>query len=212
MTKSISKLAKFGLMTLASFLPMKSNGQVSANVEAIVPEKTENFHVRSNMFYNLPSDIGGYTWFEFYDEGYFGRTTLTKRVSENVGVGTHAVIGSGLKNRISPRIQLTIPTPEGLSANVSSNPYFVDSDGKVDNVLEVGYFVKKDLPWDMNISSFGLVNLTAKEGSQWTYGEINLQKQFSDFSISYNPSMINRGEGKITPEFEHRLNLKLNLD
>ncbi len=187
----------------------RSKAQVDANVEAIKSFKPEKSYIRSNMFYKLPLDIKGYTFMEFYpDESNFGKTTISKDVVDKVGIMSQAVHGTGFDDMYGLGIKTELPMPEKGFAEVYIAPVWIDSKGKhVENRNVAGYFATISLPLDLQLSSFGEVNLAGPSRVEWNYGEISIEKPIDKhLSIAYNPAL--QPEGGLVPSLEHRVTAK----
>lgn len=206
------KKTLIGIPLAGALLFGQANAQHKISAEAIKSEKENSSYFRGNANYNLPSDVKGYTFGEFYSNGdsYFSKTTLSKAVYDRFGVQAQAVIGSGLTDRLSIGPNAVLPTPEGTFAKMYWMPTWITAEKgrKVSNRSMLGYFVSADLPLDFTASSFGELNIAGKNGAEWGYGEISLGRKLADkLTLSYNPALKNRGSGEAMPQLEHRINL-----
>jgi hypothetical protein len=212
MKKKLRNLTAGVMLGAASLIPMKNaNAQLSGSMEAIKSFKSKQSYVRPCLFYDLPANIKGFTFLEFYQDGdsFFGRTKLTKEVAKGIGLRSDIVHGSGFPNNYGLGLNVDMPKNKILK-NLYLTPFLVDNKlKKVENKVLAGYFASIKLPFDMQLSSFGEWNLNGKNGVQWTYGELNLEKKLSDkLSVSYNPALKSRGAGKPIPRLEHRVTAK----
>lgn len=181
------------------------------SVEYIRSEMEGSSYFRGNASYSLPFKIKGYTFGEFYSDGesYFSKSTLSRSITDILGVQAQAAVGSGMTDRFGLGLNVVIPTPKGTFAKVYDMPGWVDATAKkVDNTNILGYIVSLDLPEGFSISSFGEMNIAGNHGVEWCYGEIFVKKQFEDFSVSYNPALLNDGAGKAAPTLQHRINFE----
>lgn len=197
---------------VASLLPMKSNAQINGNIEGIKSFEPEKSYVRTNLFYGLPLEIKGYTFGEFYSDGesHFIKTSLDKAVYGNFGIKEQIIAGSGFNTRFGLGASATIPTSDKTSAKIYFVPAWIDTKGKkVDNRSIFGYFVSANLPFGFKASNFGEINIGAKNGTEWGYGEFSLGRDIlENLSLSYNPALKNNGIGKAVPKLENRVTLK----
>jgi hypothetical protein len=212
MKKILKNLAVGAMAGAISLLPMKNaNAQLSGSMEAIKSFKPKQSYVRPQLFYDLPADIKGFTFLEFYQDGnsYFGRTNLTKEITKGIGLRAEAIHGSGFPDNYGLGLDATISN-EKVFANLYLTPFFVNNKlKKIENKVLSGYFASMKLPFDLQLSSFGEWNLNGKDGVEWTYGELNLEKKLNkNLSVSYNPALKNKGVGKVIPRLEHRITAK----
>jgi len=209
MKKILKNLAVGTMAGAISLLPMKNaNAQLNGSIEAIKSFKPKQSYVRPCLFYDLPANIKGFTFLEFYQDGdsFFGRTKLTKEVAKGIGLRGDIVHGSGFPNKYGLGLNVNIPNKK-VFTNFYLTPFFVNNKlKKIENKVLSGYFVNIELPLNMQLSSFGEWNLNGKNGVEWTYGELNLEKKLNkNLSVSYNPALKNRGAGKPIPKLEHRV-------
>jgi len=212
MKKILRNITAGVILGASSLLPMKNaNAQLNGSIEAVKSFKPKQSYVRPQLFYDLPADIKGFTFMEFYQDGdsFFGRTRLTKEVAKGIGLRSDIIHGTGFPNNYGLGLNVDMPKNKILK-NLYLTPFLVDNKlKKVENKVLAGYFASIKLPFDMQLSSFGEWNLNGKNGVQWTYGELNLEKKLSDkLSVSYNPALKNRGAGKPIPRLEHRVTAK----
>ncbi len=212
MKKTLRNITAGVILGASSLLPMKNaNAQLTGSIEAIKSFKPKQSYVRPCLFYDLPANIKGFSFFEFYHNGnsYYGKTTLTKKVTKGIKLQAQAVHGSGFCNNYNLGLSANIQN-EKVSANFYCAPLCVSNKlKKIENKVLAGYFASIKLPFDTQLSSFGEWNLNGKNGVGWTYGEINLEKKLNkNLSVSYNPVLKNRGAGKPIPRLTHRITAK----
>lgn len=211
MKKGLRNVTAGVLCGLVSLLPLKANAQINANLEGINSFEEGKSYFRPNLFYNLPGDIKGFTFGEFYQNGnHFVKTNLTRNIDENFGVKAQIVAGSGFNNHAGIGLTANVPTPSKTFAQVYFIPAYIDMKAKrVDDKSILGYFVSVDLPLGFKASSFGDINLRGKNGAEWSYGELGLEKEIlKNLSLSYNPALKNKEVGKVTPRLEQRVTAK----
>ena len=212
MKKILKNLAVGAMAGALSLIPMKNaNAQLNGSMEAVKSFKPKQSYVRPQLFYDLPADIKGFTFLEFYQDGnsYFGRTNLTKEVTKGIALRAEAIHGSGFNDNYGLGLSATIPGKK-VFANFYFTPFLVNKKlKKIENKALLGYFASMKLPLNMKLSSFGEWNLNGKNGVGWNYGELNLEKILNkNLSVSYNPALKNKGAGKPIPKLEHRVTAK----
>ncbi|PJE81837.1 hypothetical protein COU58_00735 [Candidatus Pacearchaeota archaeon CG10_big_fil_rev_8_21_14_0_10_32_42] len=218
MTNKLLNFAAIVLVTLASLIPLKNtNAQVNANIEVIKSFKENSSYFRPNIFYNLPAEIKGHTFGEFYQNGddYLLKTNLDKKVMGDAGLKAQIVSGSKFDTKLGLGVSANISSPDSVNPNkitakVYALPLWMDSNGKgIENRAILGDYLSGKLPLGIKASTFGEINLSAKKGPEWGYGEVSLEKEISNkLAISYNPALKNIGQGKLKSKLEHRINFK----
>lgn len=194
-----------GAATLALSSP-RIDADVSGNIKYIQTTQESNSlgsYPEANVFYGLPRGISGYTFLDLYnhDGGYFGRTSWTKdfRDTDELALkleGNHintplSDIGFGARVNI-PKL------PESIYGNVSLMPFYFNKKGVVTKSL-FQYYATTNLPYNLNLSSFGEWNL---RNGQWEYGEVELAKDLGFFRAGYNCVLLNNSDA--IPTLEHR--------
>jgi hypothetical protein len=71
-------------------------------------------------------------------------------------------------------------------------------DGNV-SVLPFGI----EVPLGLDVKNFGTINYATEDGPSWSYGEIDVGRNFGDYRLSWNPALI--GDGDLVPNLEHRI-------
>jgi len=214
MTNKIKSIAIGILLALTGIFPIKNaNAQVNANLERINSFKQDCSYFRPNLSYNLPLEVKGFTFGEFYEKDkkdYLVKTSLDKEVYEDLGVKSQIVAGSNFDTKLGLGMSLNLPTPEKTSAKVYFLPVWKDKTGKnIENRSMLGYSASAQLPLEFKASTFGEINLNGKDGFEYAYGEIKLEKELlKGFFISYNPALKNTGVGKLNPKLEQRITAK----
>lgn len=203
MKKLLPALAFAGAL---SVMPMQEvHAQVNGTVEHIQSEESENTYLRGNFFYGLPGGINGYSFVELYrgDNGFFGKTMLTKKLTDELGLKVEALHSNSPLTQVGVGACVDVPMPEGSSLNIKGLPVYFDENGVVDDKAVIGYSGSVKLPGDFKLSSFGEINVGAKGGPEWGYGEIFLGRELGNIIVGYNPALKN--DGDLSPRLEHRV-------
>jgi hypothetical protein len=210
-TKTIKSVALAGLLGLSSLLGNAKAGDVSGNIGYVQREETKSSYAEANAFYKLPFDVRGYTFLDLYnqDGGVFGKTTLTREIADSgISARVQAIHGNELCTDVGLGLEAKIPTPKGVTAKVNCTPIWINSDGKEDDTIKVGYFVALDLPWNMALSSFGEANVASPKGITWKYGEVELAKKIGNLSIGYNAGLECKEDGIATPKINNGIAIR----
>ena len=174
------------------------------NIELYKPVNQKGATIRPNLFYNI-GKTRGYTWGDFStDGGYFGKTTLTTPVNEKSSLKTQIIHGNEPISQVGVGATANIPgLPKGVYANIGVIPFWANKEGYVDNKAMVSYYVTAPIAKGLSISSFGEANVFAKDGATWSYGELDILREFpKGFKAGLNFPMTSKGPGKITPEMK----------
>ena len=165
----------------------------------------------------MPAGISGYTFLDLSrtQTGYFGKTTITKDVAKGFGLRGQVVHANEPVTRSGAGITYTLPMPGFLKGNVFAKVNYMplwssNSTGKrIENKSTVGYYASVELPKNFSFMSFADINLEAKGGVQWEYGEAEISKKLETpigtFNIGYNAALQNNGAGNPRPTIENRL-------
>ena len=203
------------VVALATALPIKAEDNVSGDIGYVHSEVKDNSYVEANVFYKLPGKIKGYTFADFYngEGGFVGKTSLNKPLWKGVGPRAQIVHGNRLFTRAGLGIEAKIQKmPKNTYMKMRFMPLWIDENGKLaENRVVAGYSCGADLTRGFSLNSYGEMNLGAKNGSTWSYGEIELAKKFGDMRLGYSVALNNKGEGKATPDLEHRIALRFNF-
>ncbi|MBN2051906.1 hypothetical protein JW756_00205 [Candidatus Woesearchaeota archaeon] len=215
MKKIIKKIKEKGKQAIicaaivgALSLPIKAKAQVSGSLEGIAGQTKQSTYLRGNFFYGLPGKIGSYTFIELYqDGGYFGKTMLGREIVKGVSAKGEIVHCNEPLSQIRLGLEAKLPTPKGTTLQVKALPLSIDKRGSIiQDRFMAGYFADVQLGKGLSISSFGDLNLAAKGGPIWEYGEVSLKKYVWDgVSIAYNPALIS--QGKLAPRVQHRVTI-----
>lgn len=209
MNKIAKKLKNIGLAALvagAMTLPTKSYGQTpTLKVNYIHPVTTEDTRVRPEMTYGLPDDVKGYTFIDFYTqhEDYFAKTFLSKEVVGGLEATLEVIQGNNFTDQVGIGTKYNLPLGENAYGNVKLLPVYVDMGGefqkdKVVTGFLVGTTVYVPVVGDVDICAFGEINLAAKGGPQWQYGELSVTKDLGN--VEFGLSVDLNGKGKLLPQ------------
>lgn len=182
----------------------------SGNIEIIKSTYPEMSYIRTTDFYELPADLTGNNWIEFYTNGtYMGRNTVSKQIFEPISLQhmTRYCTESKLDNGIGVSIDFTF---NSVLLSMYGAPIFINYQGnKVSNSSLLGIFASTQLSDKLKLSGFAEINPSGKEGAEWSFGELNLEYIINEnVSLSYNPAFYSIGPGSLNPEIDHRITLK----
>ncbi|MFP4119390.1 MAG: hypothetical protein ACLFTH_05020 [Candidatus Woesearchaeota archaeon] len=208
-TKQIPKWLKTATMATLIGLGTVSGVKGQNNLEALVaPSDMATNRARTNLFYEAPAEVSGYTFIEFYDNGYLAKSNLTRELGEGDFSARAEVINSNyFTDHAGVGVQYNFSDESGsLVGSVKALPLWVDKKGIKENTSTVGYFVQKrfDLPKDYNVTvcSFGEANIlgTSPEGDyqpQWGYGEtsVHVGKDGIPVKLGIGADMRYQGKG-----------------
>ena len=95
-------------------------------------------------------------------------------------------------------------------ATVKAMPVYFGFDGKyVQSKAVLGFYFQQKvyvpILKDASVVAFGEINMAAKGGPTWSYGELHVQKSLEDFVIGIGADL--RCDGKLVPHPE--LSVKL---
>jgi hypothetical protein len=183
-TKNSRKSKKIFLILLFIGLSaMFYSASAQSNFEYLQTNSKETSRLRPNLYYTLPLEVKGYSFLELYLDGknYFGQTFLTKDIKGIFGVEVHAYYSSFFEDYIGVGPIITLPTKKSTIFTLSFMPAFMNYHGKYLShylLSEFVFFKEFKIPslgtWRIN--SFGIINLGAKGGPAWEYGEAYLEK------------------------------------
>lgn len=220
MKQTLQKLALIGLTGLSTTfggLETKAqtpqvNGDVTYFVSRESKSDAQNSYAEVNYSAKLTDKVKVSGAMDFYrsDAGYFGKTSIDTSLDKGLSLRLQGVHGNDPLTQVGAGVGYILPTPNKTFAIVRYLPIFTDTDGKqVDNKQIVGYYASAQLPANLNLWSFGEVNVDGTKGPQWAYGEVELSKNLGkNLSVGANLQMNGKGEGKMTPEFVPRIALR----
>ena len=194
-------------------MPIKSEAEGKGNLELIAGPTKQSTYVRGNAFYQLPGGIGGYTFLELYQEGngYFGKTIFDKKISKGLAAKGEIIHANEPATQLRLGLEAVVIGTNNTVIKIKALPLCVTKQGTIaENTAIGGYFGYQNLGKGWDISSFADINLAAKQGPEWGYGEISLKKQLWDgVSIAYNPALLSKG--KLAPKPQHRVTLGIDF-
>jgi hypothetical protein len=212
-TKKVKQIVCSALLAGALLFPIKSFAKTTGSIDAIASEAKGASYLRLNGSYSLPGKVSGYTFLELYggDKGYFGKTSLTKNIAGPLSATSEITHVNAPISQIGVGAKVAVPMPQKAYCTVKLLPCWVDNTGKhVDNKVIAGYAIGTSLGKGWSIGSFGEMNIGAKGGPQWGYGEVSVTKSVTkDLSVSYNPAL--KFSGTAAPKLEHRISMTLML-
>jgi len=186
--------------------------KAQSSVEVMQTSEKSTARVRPNLFYSLPFCVKGYTFIEFYEDGksYYAKTGLTKKVAKDLDARVEVLDFSCATDQVGLGLEYKIPTKEGTFAKVKAMPIYFGFDGKyIQSKAIMGFYVEQKIYVpilkDAKVVAFGEINMAAKSGPTWSYGELHVQKSLDDFIVGLGCDL--RCGGKITPHPE--LSIKL---
>lgn len=184
---TLKKIITGVALTAATVLPAQAQ---NSNIELMQTKDQSTSRVRPNLFYELPGDVKGYTFAEFYEDGgaYLAKSSLNKNLKGSLDAQLQVVNGSGFTDQAGLGVDYKIPTGDNTFAKVKALPVYVGFDGKrVQNKAVIGFYVDRKVYVpvlkDIHVVAFSEINLAAKDGPAWSYGEIHAQKSLDDFVV-----------------------------
>lgn len=201
MKRLLKKAITTAAIAAATALPAKAQ----SSLELMQTREEATTRLRPNLFYQLPGGVKGYTFGEFYrgSDAYVTRTNLTKELGESLDAKLQATTGAGFTGDAGLGLEYEIPAGDKTTAKVKALPVYVGFDGEYrDDKAVLGFYVdhKVYVPIlkDMHVVAFGQIDVAAKGGPQWSYGELHAQKTLDDFVIGLGMDL--RGDGDLAPD------------
>ena len=189
-----SKILGVGLALLA---PVAANA-VNGSVNYIQPEEGNSF-VKTEAFYKAPVGVNGFSFVNFNKGGYFGKTDLRRPIAYGIGPEVEGVHCNEPLSEVKAGVNVQIPKlPRNLFGNVRVLPVHADRNGT--HRGNIGYFVGANLPYEVQVKSFGDWNLNGN----WDYGEAFVGRKFGHINLGYNPSFTGSRNG-IPEDITHRV-------
>jgi hypothetical protein len=205
--KKVIKMTSKKLLTaiLAGALAATTmTAKAQSNIELMQTTDKATSRVRPNLFYGLPFGVKGYTFIEFYEDGksYYAKTGLTKKIKGGLDARVEVLDFSAATDKIGIGLEYKIPTKEETFAKVKVMPVYFGFDGKYakPKVVMGFYFEQKiyvPILKDAKVVAFGEINIAAKGGPTWSYGELHVQKSLDDFILGIGTDLT--CDGNITP-------------
>ena len=200
------------MVGILNLMSIKEASALDGNIRYIQSKNNAKSYVETRVFYDLPWNMKGYTFIDFYKNGngYFGKTFWNKTIKYSVGLEEQIIHNNEPFTETGFGVNAFIPyIPKKAFAKVSVVPLWFDKNGKLEDKVTVGYVGSIDLPKGYKLSSFGEWDIGAKGGPKWTYGEIDLGKKIGPVYVSYNPALISNGDA--TPRVEHRISVSVDF-
>lgn len=180
--------------------------KLSGSIEAILSEEAAKSYARLHATYQLPGGLSGYTFIEGYQDGsYFAKSTLTKKAGDYLSLKGQVLQRGELFSMAGIGAGAKLPMPQGSYAGVYAVPLWIGKDGLVHDRSIFGYSAGVKLGHGYSIGSVGEIQLAAKGGPQWAYGEIKAAKAIGQLEFSYEPAL--RSKGSLLPRLEHRVSV-----
>ena len=205
-----------GIIVLATLFPIKKiEAGGTGRVEYIQSEHHENSYARASASYNLPLNVSGFTFSEFYKagDGYYGITYLEKPVLGSLNARLRLQHDNDPLSQAVTGLSFNAPgLPKGVFAQTYYDAlWFLPKGNRITDKSFLGYFVSVDLPKGFQVKSFGEWNVADRSGAKWDYGELSLGKRFGLFTFSYNPSLRPKTKDRLLPLLEHRASAKISF-
>lgn len=216
MKQTLKQILAVGAISLASVMPMEQTEAANAYVKFVQPVKGENkSYLEPGMFYKLPGDVDVFSWVDIDQKGgYYGESNFKKKINSKLNAKAQLNHPNSLMGRLGLGASINVPfLPKNAFAEITALPIFFNKDGQTIDRKEINYFVKIDLPYGIEASSFGEIIQENGGETKWGYGEIKIEKEIgnSGIKIGYNPALRNQGEGRMTPKVEHRISISANF-
>lgn len=208
MKKTLRKILGIGAVAAAGVLPMeKAEAQFNGgSVGYVHSGKSENSYGRLLGFYELPAEISGFSFVEFYKNGsgYYGETTLNKGIKSGLTTRVNLIHAGEPVSEAGFGVGFNIPRmPKGGYASIGFLPVWVGRDGSVIDKAQAQYSFGFSLPKGFNLGGFGEWNLLKKGGPQWGYGELEATVDLGEMlgldklkgiRVGYNPALLPDGD------------------
>jgi len=197
-----------GTAATASATPL-----LSGNIEHIqsTQEQKGGSYERFNGFYKLPGEVKGYTFGEFYHDGTnFIKHNLSRKVAGPVSLASQIKSVNEPLTDAGLGLQVAYFGKSGSYAVAKLLPLWMNKEGNsVKNREVLGFAIGTDLGSKVSVGIFGEINLKAKSGAEWAYGECSVMyKVNKDWSFGYNPALRNKAKGSVIPRMESRFALQ----
>jgi hypothetical protein len=161
-----------------------SSAYTQSNFEYVQADSKANSRVRPNLYYEFPGEVNSYSFLELYMDGknYLGQTFLTRNIKGVFGVEVHAYYSSFFEDYIGLGPIITFPTKDSTTIfTLSFMPWFTSFKGHYQSnymLGEIVFFKEFKFPFlgTWRINSFGIINIGAKGGPIWEYGELYIEK------------------------------------
>ena len=132
---------------------------------------------RMNTTYNLPLDVRGLSFTEYHDnvDGFFGKTTISRSITDNLEADVQFEYGNGYKQQLA-----------GIAGSIAKEKYFAAVHvlkSLNSNQLMIGYFATFNPIEKLTVESFGDENMplqTTLKKPSWNYGETSILYKISE--------------------------------
>lgn len=215
MKNIFNKLRNKTAATVGALLVCASSliGQVSGDVKYLQPIEGKGAYSEVNAFYGLPFGARGYTFMDFNEGNYYGKTFVTKALGEKgLALKTETMHANETMTQTGAGVQFNLPAiPNVNYANLNYLPAFVGKDGKVvrddKGIMKsaLGYAASVNLPGEVELSSFGQVVIGDK--AKWSYGEVEARKNITKSGkvfIAGNIALLSNPTKPLSPKTQAR--------
>lgn len=194
-----------------------------SNFEYHVTNNPTDNKGRLNVFFGLPGikgkgDTKVYSFVEFYKNGFFAKGMANTPIIPKIGTGikTEAKVSNLFSPSIAFGLEQKVFDGSGFYGNIKVLPVRFGVNGYVQNDVTVGAFVTKgfnipgfNTPSEdlrVDISAFGEMNVAAKGGPKWGYGEVEVKvsKPTPAGKIYISAGYNLNGNGKAMPNPQFR--------
>ncbi|MFH1506654.1 MAG: hypothetical protein ABIE94_06760 [archaeon] len=207
MTKTLATLAAVTILAATA-----SSALADTNIGFIQSLEGGKDYAKVSAPYPLPGGINGFSFLELYENhgGFFGKTVLDRPVAGGVGPRVRGIHANEPLSSLGIGVSTQVPLlPDNISATVAYLPVWFNEDGVLEDVSLAEYLITAELPWGINLKSFGDWKLGVEDAPQWGYGEIIVSIDFEPFTLSYAPAL--RNDGDAIPTIEHRVGISMLL-
>lgn len=183
---------------------------VQVSLEGVLSGENEKTFVRPTIIKSLTKQLQINDYIEFYGDGntYYGKATASYNVWHNFSAVMQMLYGTGFDNRYAAGLSVKYQLGN-LRFKLHALPNFWEIDGRDVHRSIIGGSSSLDIPHKFKFGAFGEVNLDGKDGSEWSYGELSLERKIrQDISVGYNAGLYRRNVGNTIPEINHRLMIK----
>jgi hypothetical protein len=203
--KTIKKIGLVALTLLALASPTLAQNNLNGFLKGQYNTETHKVEPQLNTFYTLPGGISGYTFIDFNDGNYFAKSILKKNIGYGISIRSENVSSNETFTATGNGLEAKIPfLPENVSVSANYLPIWIDNDGKQIDKQIAGFGFEVKLPAGFTFSGFGNKSLT---NGQWGYGELNLSHNAGPVNMTYNPQLVNDGDG--SPDLVHRIGIEI---
>ncbi len=187
------------------------------NIEYHETGNPETRKARLNLFYELPGNTKAYSFIEMDKTGYFARTMANTPINKKgTGVKTEMKNSNKFKDHLGIGIEQKFKVA-GVNTAIKALPLWTNIEGYMNNTVVVGVSVSKqwgnihilNKEFQVQISTFAELNVAAKKGPKWGYGEINAEIQIptkaGQFDLGAGYDLY--GKEKLMPDTQFRVKI-----